>query len=94
MIHRIVFVLLLAFATLTAAAQSPAQKKEMLAAVQQDPASCRLRAAPQRTNSFPTAVALSPDGKYLAILNNGYGSCRVQVSAVDCLAGPDDQSGA
>ena len=27
--------------------------------------------SPQRTNSFPTAVALSPDGKYLAILNNG-----------------------
>lgn len=30
--------------------------------------------APQRTNSFPTAVALSPDGKYLAILNNGRGT--------------------
>jgi YVTN family beta-propeller protein len=30
--------------------------------------------APQRTNSFPTAVALSPDGRYLAILNNGYGT--------------------
>lgn len=29
---------------------------------------------PQRTNSFPTAVALSPDGKHLAILNNGYGT--------------------
>src|SRR5579863_8748082 len=30
--------------------------------------------SPQRTNSLPTAVALSPDGKYLAILNNGYGT--------------------
>lgn len=29
---------------------------------------------PQRTNSFPTAVALSPDGKYLAVLNDGYGT--------------------
>ena len=29
---------------------------------------------PQPTNSLPTAVALSPDGKYLAILNNGYGA--------------------
>ncbi len=28
----------------------------------------------QRTNSFPTAAALSPDGQYLAILNNGYGT--------------------
>jgi hypothetical protein len=30
--------------------------------------------SPQRTNSLPTAVALSPDGKYLAILNNGRGT--------------------
>ena len=30
--------------------------------------------APQRTNSLPTALALSPDGKYAAILNNGYGT--------------------
>src|SRR5690348_17618917 len=29
---------------------------------------------PQPTNSFPTAVALSPSGRYLAILNNGYGT--------------------
>jgi hypothetical protein len=29
---------------------------------------------PQPTNSFPTAAALSPDGQYLAILNNGYGT--------------------
>jgi DNA-binding beta-propeller fold protein YncE len=28
----------------------------------------------QKTNSFPTAAALSPDGKYLAILNNGFGT--------------------
>src|SRR5690242_20800925 len=29
---------------------------------------------PQKTNSFPTAMALSPDGKYLALLNDGYGT--------------------
>lgn len=29
---------------------------------------------PQPTNSFPTAAALSPDGRYLAVLNNGYGT--------------------
>ena len=29
---------------------------------------------PRRTNSFPTAVALSPDGRYLALLNNGRGT--------------------
>lgn len=29
---------------------------------------------PQRLNSFPTAVALSPDGRSPAILNNGYGT--------------------
>ena len=31
---------------------------------------------PQRTNSFPTALALSPDAKYLAILNNGRGTAE------------------
>ena len=34
--------------------------------------------SPRRTNSLPTAVALSPDGKYLAILNNGYGTAEAQ----------------
>ena len=34
--------------------------------------------APQRTNSLPTAVALSPNGKYLAILNNGYGTAEAE----------------
>jgi DNA-binding beta-propeller fold protein YncE len=29
---------------------------------------------PQRTNSFPTTLALSPDGRYLAALNGGYGT--------------------
>lgn len=29
---------------------------------------------PQSTNSFPTAVVESPDGRYAAILNNGYGT--------------------
>ena len=75
MIHRIVFALLLVFATLTAAAQSPAQKKEMPLPSRKTlllPAP----GAPQRTNSLPTAIALSPDGKYLAILNNGYGAAE------------------
>jgi len=29
---------------------------------------------PQKTNSLPIAAALSPDGRYLALLNNGYGT--------------------
>ena len=29
---------------------------------------------PQRINSFPAAMTLSPDGKYLALLNDGYGT--------------------
>jgi hypothetical protein len=31
---------------------------------------------PQQTNSLPVTVALSPDGKYLALLNNGFGSAE------------------
>ena len=30
--------------------------------------------APQKTNSLPTAIAVSPDGRYVAVLNNGYGT--------------------
>ena len=29
---------------------------------------------PRRTNSFPATLALSPDRRYLAVLNNGYGT--------------------
>jgi len=32
--------------------------------------------APRRTNSLPVTAALRPDGKYLALLNNGYGSAE------------------
>ena len=31
---------------------------------------------PQRTNSLPVTVALRPDGRYLAVLNNGFGSAE------------------
>jgi len=30
--------------------------------------------SPQRTNGFPETIALSPNGRYAALLNNGYGS--------------------
>jgi DNA-binding beta-propeller fold protein YncE len=59
----------------SATAQTSAQAKE----VQLPSSKVLLLPAPgkpQRTNSFPTAVALSPDGKYLAILNNGYGTAE------------------
>src|SRR5271167_3921613 len=75
MIHRILCASLLAFATLTATAQSPPPKKEVPL-----PTSKTLHlpapGAPQRTNSFPTAIALSPDGRFLAILNNGRGTAE------------------
>ncbi|MDP9337524.1 MAG: phosphoesterase [Acidobacteriota bacterium] len=32
--------------------------------------------APQRTNGFPETIALNPDGRYAALLNNGYGSAE------------------
>ena len=46
------------------------------------PTSKRLRlpapGAPQRTNSLPIAMALSPNGRYVAILNAGYGARESQ----------------
>jgi Lactonase, 7-bladed beta-propeller len=32
--------------------------------------------SPQRTNSLPVTAVLSPNGKYLALLNNGFGSAE------------------
>ncbi len=44
------------------------------------PTSKSLRApapgSPQRTNSLPVTAAVSPDGKFLALLNNGFGSAE------------------
>jgi DNA-binding beta-propeller fold protein YncE len=75
MIHRITFVSMLVLAALTVAAQSPPAKTDISL-----PSSKTVRlpvpGSPQRTNSFPTAIALSPGGRYLAILNNGYGSAE------------------
>jgi Lactonase, 7-bladed beta-propeller len=65
----------LCLVSLPSAAQSPAREKE----VPLPSSKLLLVPAPggaQPTNSFPTAVALSPDGKYLAILNNGYGTAE------------------
>jgi DNA-binding beta-propeller fold protein YncE len=42
---------------------------------------------PQRTNSLPVTAVLSPDGKYVALLNNGFGSAesdyRQSISILD-----------
>ena len=74
-IRSICVALVLCLGSLSATAQSSAQDKEI-----QLPSSKVLLlpapGGPQPTNSFPTAVALSPDGKYLAILNNGYGTAE------------------
>src|SRR5271157_2663939 len=72
---RTLFTFVLLIAGLMAVAQSPAQQKEVplpSSKILHLPAPGR----PQRTNSFPTAIALSPDGKYLAILNNGRGTAE------------------
>jgi DNA-binding beta-propeller fold protein YncE len=73
MIHRLGLGSLLVLTALAAAPQAAAQNQEISL-----PSSKTLHVpvpgSPQRTNSLPTAIALSPDGKYLAILNNGYGT--------------------
>lgn len=65
------FVLLCLMAA--AVAQSPEQKRE-IPLPSSKALSVPAPGTPQRTNSFPTVVALSPDGRYLATLNNGRGS--------------------
>jgi DNA-binding beta-propeller fold protein YncE len=68
-----VFILLL-FSSLALAqpSQAPGENSINLPSSKmiQQPVAGRL----QKTNSFPTLIALSPDGKYLAMLNNGRGT--------------------
>jgi len=52
--------------------QRPAEKEILLPSSKKLPEP--VPGSPQRTNSLPVTMALSPDGKYLALLNNGYGS--------------------
>jgi DNA-binding beta-propeller fold protein YncE len=65
--HGICLGLVLAMATLANAQQSaidlPTSKQLM-----------PVPGSPQRTNSLPMAIASSPDGHYLALLNAGYGT--------------------
>src|SRR6202166_2177554 len=42
-----------------------------------------------RTNSFPATIALSPDGRYAALLNQGYGT--QETGARQSIAIPDDR---
>ncbi|HEV3150607.1 MAG TPA: phosphoesterase, partial [Acidobacteriaceae bacterium] len=47
--------------------------------------------SPQRTNSLPMAIAASPDGHYLALLNAGYGTYESEyqqsIALVDTTTG-------
>jgi DNA-binding beta-propeller fold protein YncE len=65
-------------ASLTAFAQSPSPtaKEKQIDLPSSKLVEQPIIGAPQRTNSFPTVLALSPDGKYLALLNNGRGSAE------------------
>ncbi len=47
---------------------------------------------PQSTNSFPTAMALSPDGRYLALLNNGRGTAESGYQTIHRRPGFADES--
>ena len=58
--------------------------------------------APQPVDNFPAAAVLSPDGKYLALLNSGFGTMagglRQGITVVDTASGnarffPDDRLG-
>ncbi len=46
---------------------------------------------PRMTNSFPTAIALSPDGRYAAVLDNGFGTRqtagRESIAVLDLATG-------
>ena len=45
-----------------------------------------------RTNSFPATIALSPDGRYAALLNQGYGTRGIGSAPVDRNSRSQQQS--
>ena len=58
--------------------------------------------SPQRLNSLPMTAALSPDGRYLAVVNAGYGTFESQyqqsIAVIDIQSGkvtdfPEPQNG-
>jgi DNA-binding beta-propeller fold protein YncE len=59
--------------SLSALAQSPQRTTDLSTSKALDEP---VPGAPQRTNSLPVTAVLSPDGKFLALLNNGYGSAE------------------
>ena len=71
-INRRVVPMLLAICAACATAQTGTKKEITLSTSKklQEP----VPGSPQRTNSLPVTMALSADGKYLALLNNGYSS--------------------
>jgi DNA-binding beta-propeller fold protein YncE len=69
--HGICLGLVLAMSAAAAAQQSPIDlptSKQLMP----------VPGSPQRTNSLPMAIAASPDGRYLALLNAGYGTYESQ----------------
>ena len=49
--------------------------------------------SPQMLNSLPMTAAVSPDGRYLALVNAGFGTFESRYRAIDCGAGYQDRQG-
>jgi DNA-binding beta-propeller fold protein YncE len=83
--HRIYAAVSLAIAAIYAGAQQPSidlpTSKQLMP----------VPGTPQRTNSLPMAIAASPDGRYLALLNAGYGTFESKyqqsIAVVDTTTG-------
>jgi DNA-binding beta-propeller fold protein YncE len=75
-LKRVIFLLLLAILVPLSAQNSPKARQIPLptSKVLNAPSPGRLGAV----NSFPAAIALSPDDRYAALLNNGYGTQKTQ----------------
>ena len=44
------------------------------------------------TNSFPATIAISPDGRYAALLNNGYGTQETMATQSIAILDLEDES--
>jgi|HubBroStandDraft_4_1064222.scaffolds.fasta_scaffold13451_3 DNA-binding beta-propeller fold protein YncE len=76
-LRRLVVLLVVGFCVAVVAAQIAANKaKKEISLSTSKTLFEPVPGEPQRTNSLPVTAALRSDGKYLALLNNGYGSAE------------------
>jgi len=75
-VKRVLAALLVAASLISVAQQRPSSSAQPIQLPSSKVLFTPTPGSPRRTNSLPTATAVSPDGRYVALLNTGYGTAE------------------